>query len=357
MEIFLIIVIVLLVVALVFFIFKNLSNQKKIDYYKMISSNITTMSVIQKMFEILGTNMLASKKIEELNKVILDTYSPRYSTISIFDGNGYEAKASNVEEEYLDCIINVAEDNDFKQNVAKNVSKYITTTVDKTLNYQSASERKIRSAMFCPIYYNNTYLGFWLIEDEADNAFDSISKDEIAKLKSNLGIFIDNVEFQDTIEIADSKDKQTQFFNSLYLYSNVRNELAKYDSSVITAISIDNIPEINEKYGRSTGNEILTKVVNIMKETVSKDDILVRYSGIKLLIIIPNCSVEQKQEEMERILTRFKTISLDRGGENVIPNIKIIMHTFRKQNNIEKEIQKMTRAIDGMKDINTIKII
>lgn len=357
MEIFLIIVIVLLVIALVFFILKNLSSQKKIEYYKMISSNITTMSVIQKMFEILGTNILASKKIEELNKIILDTYSPRYSTISIFDGNGYEAKASNVEEEYLDCIINVAEDNDFKQNVAKNVSKYITTTVDKTLNYQSANERKIRSAMFCPIYYNGTYLGFWLIEDEADNAFDNISKDEIAKLKNNLGIFIDNVEFQDTIEIADSKDSQTEFFNSLYLYSNVRNELAKYDSSVITAISISNIPEINDKYGRSTGNEILAKVVNIMKETVSKDDILVRYSGIKLLIIVPNCSVEQKQEEMERILTRFKTISLDRDDENVVPDVKIIMHTFRKQNNIEKEIQKMSRAIDGMKDINTIKII
>lgn len=357
MEIFLIILIVLLVIALIFFIIKNISNQKKIDYYKMISSNISTMSVIQKMFEILGSNILASKKIEELNKIILETYSPRYSTISIFDGNGYEAKATNVEEEYIECIINVAEDNDFKQNVAKNVSKYLTTSVDKTLSYKSASERKIRSAMFCPIYFNNTYLGFWLIEDESDNAFDSISKDEISKLKNNLGIFIDNVEFQDTIEIADSKDKQTEFFNNLYLYSNVRNLLAKYDSSVITAICIENIPEINEKYGRSTGNEMLNSVVNIIKESVNKEQILVRYSGIKLLIIVPDCSIEEKQGEMERILTRFKTISLVREGEEIKPDIKIIMHTFRKQNNIEKEIQKMTRALDGMRDVNTIKII
>lgn len=357
MTIFLTIVIVILVILLIFFIIKNMISQKKLDYYKMVSSNISTMAVIQKMFEILGSNILANKKIEELNKIILETYSPRYSTISIFDGNGYEAKATNVEEEYVECIVNVADDNDFKANVTKNISKYITTTVDKTLSYKSASERKIRSAMFCPIYFNNTYLGFWLIEDEADNAFDGISKDEIAKIKNNLGIFIDNVQFQDTIEIADSKDKQTGFYNSLYLYSNVRNELSKYDTSVITAISVDNIPEINENYGRNVGNEILLKVVDIMKEFLKDEQILIRYSGVKILVVNPNSTIQENQDLIERMLSRLKTISIIKDGQNISPNVKIIMHSFRKQNNIEKEIQKMTRAINGMKDTNTIKII
>lgn len=357
MTIFLIIVIAILVVALIVFIVKNMISQKKLDYYKMVSANISTMAVIQKMFEILGSNILANKKIEELNKIILETYSPRYSTISIFDGNGYEAKATNVEEEYIDCIVNVADDNDFKINVAKNVSKYITTTVDKTLSYKSASERKIRSAMFSPIYFNNTYLGFWLIEDEADNAFDGISRDELTKLKNNLGIFIDTVQFQDTIEIADSKDKQTGFYNSLYLYSNVRNELSKYDTSVITAISIENIPEINENYGRNAGNEILLKIVEIMKETLQKEQILIRYSGVKLLVVNPNSTIESNQQMIERMLARFKTISIIKDGQNISPEIKIVMHAFRQQNNIEKEIQKMTKALDGMRDLNTIKIM
>lgn len=357
MQIFFIIVIIILVIVLAYFILINAASKKKLDYYKMVSSNISTMAVIQKMFEILGSNIPAVKKVEELNKVILQTYNPRYSTISIFDGNTYEIKASNVEEEYLDCIANVADDNDFKVNVSKDISKYITTSLEKTLSYKSASERKIRSAMFSPIYFNNTYLGFWLIEDEVDNAFDSISKDEVAKIKNNLGIFVDTVQFQDTIEIAESIDKQTGFFNNIYLYSNVRNVLAKYDTSVVSAICIENIPDINDTYGRNAGNEILISVAKAIKEMTTNEKILVRYSGIKLLTIMPNCDIENTQEVMERILARLKTIYVKVNDVEIRPSIKIIMHLFRKQNNIEKEIQKMIRALDGMKDVNTMKII
>ena len=116
MQIFLIILIIILIVGILILLVKFLDSKKKLEYYKMVSTNISTMAVIQKMFEIMGTNIQSDKKIEELNKVILDTYKPRYSTISVFDGNVYEAKATNVEEEYLDCIVNVADDNDFKVN-------------------------------------------------------------------------------------------------------------------------------------------------------------------------------------------------------------------------------------------------
>lgn len=357
MNIFLIIVIVLLVIALAYFLIQRSSLNKKLDYYKMVSSNISTVSVIQKMFDILGTNILANKKVEELNKVILDTYKPRYSTISLFDGNVYEAKATNVEGEYLECVVNVADDNDFKVNVNKNISKYLTTTVEKTLSYQSATERKIRSAMFSPIYYNNTYLGFWIMEDEAPNAFDSISKDELAKIKSNLGIFLDTVQFQDTIELAESKDKQTGFYNNIYLYSNVRNVLSKYDTNVLVALSISNIPEINEKYNRNIGNQLLVSVTDTIKEFAIKNQILIRYSGIKLIIAIPDTEIETTQQVIERMLARLKTIFIKVEDEEVRPDIKLVMHVFRKQNNIEKEIQKMIRALDGMIDVNTMKIM
>lgn len=357
MQIFLIILIIILIVGILVLLVKFLDSKKKLEYYKMVSTNISTMAVIQKMFEIMGTNIQADKKIEELNKVILDTYKPRYSTISVFDGNVYEAKATNVEEEYLDCIVNVADDNDFKANAMKNISKYLTTTTDKTLSYKSATERKIRSAMFSPIFYNNTYLGFWLMEDELDSSFDGISKDELAKIKNNLGIFLDTVQFQSTIEMAESKDKQTGLYNNLYLYSNVRNILLNYDSSTIAAIYISNMMQINEAFDRSVGNELIVSIANAIKELSTKDQILVRYSGIKFVVAVPNSDVETMQDTFERLLARLKTISIKIGENEVRPDIKIITHTFKKQNNIEKEIQKMMRAIDGMRDTNTIKII
>jgi diguanylate cyclase (GGDEF)-like protein len=323
----------------------------------MVSSNVSSMSVIQQMFAIIGENIKAEEKIKKLNSAVIETYNPKYSTISIFDGNNYEIKATNVETEYLDNIANAAGENDFKLNATKNVSKYLSTSIDKTLSYRSAAEREIRSAMFSPIYYKDIYLGFWLLEDTLENAFDNISKEELAKLKNNMGVFLESIQFQSTIENADNIDKQTGLYNNIYLYSNTRQIISSNSNCVIGLICLKNISDINEKYGRNIGNAILTKIVNAIKETVTSDAILIRYSGTKLIIMIPNSINENMQPLIERLFTRFKNEVEYVEDEKVFVEPQALIHTISKQNNIEKEIQKMVSYIEEMTESNTVKII
>ena len=40
------------------------------------------------------------------------------------------------------------------------------------------------------------------MEDNAEDAYESISKDELAKLKDNIGVFIENVIGQENLENA-----------------------------------------------------------------------------------------------------------------------------------------------------------
>lgn len=349
------IVIILLLVIIGMILFSAYNRQ--LNYYKTVSNNVTSMSVIQQMFTIMGDNVPAKEKIEKLNRVILEEYGPKYSTISIYDGTDYEIKSTNVDEEYVPSILNVAEENDFKQNSIKNVSKYLSTTMDKTLTYKSAIERQIRSAMFSPIYYNNMYLGFWIMEDTGENSFDKISKDELAKLKNNLGVFLEVIRFQDTIEEAENIDKQTGYHSNIYLYSNVRKEISKFDSNSFTIIALKDLIDINEKYGRNLGNALIIKISNAIKETVTSDAILIRYSGIKLLIINPDSNAEITQPLIERIFNRIKNEVEYINDEKIYVQPQAVIHTVNKQNNIEKELQKMISYIDEMNDINTIKII
>ncbi|MEG2348481.1 MAG: diguanylate cyclase [Clostridia bacterium] len=356
MSLIIIMLIVIVILALAIWVMYLVYN-KKIGYYKIVSSNLDSMNVVQKMFELTTSSVTADEKILALNSIIIEAYGAKYSTISLFDGNCYELRASNVEKSYKESVANIAEENDFKANAVKNVSKYLTTDITKTLSYKSAVERNIRSAMFSPIYYTNMYLGFWLLEDESDNAFDTISKNELAKIKANMGIFLENINFQKTIEIAENTDKQTGFYNNMYLYSNTRNELNKFENSVFTLICLKNMPDINEEFGRNIGNALLIKVSNALKDILSSDSIFVRYSGIRLLIITPGITSEVLHPIIERALSRLKGEVEYVKDKKVSITSQILMHTFKKQNNIERELQKMVSYIDKMEEIDTIKII
>lgn len=352
-----IIIVILLIVTLIVVGIMYFAVENKLSYYKLISKGINVNSVTQNMFNIMGDNISADQKVYELNKIIIETYRPKYSTISLFDGNGYEARATNVDDTYEEIVSNLAEENDFKANAIKNVSKYITTSPEKTLTYKSAIERKIKSAMFSPIYYNKTYLGFWVMEDTRENAFDNISKSEVAKIKTNMGVFIENTKYQSAIEMAENKDKQTGFFNNIYLYSNVRHFLNETENNVISIVCLKNLQDINIKYDREVGNKILMKVANVLKEIVQADSVIVRNSGLRLMVITKNSNVDTMGQVMEKVLGRIRSEVEYYNNEPINVDVQILMHNVRRQNNIEKEIDKMIQYLDRMSETNTIKVI
>ena len=357
MEILIIILIlvILLILAISIIIFS--AQKRQINNFKSVSKNLANMNILQNMLEIMSSKFSAEDKIKTLNDVIITNYGVKYSTIVTFDGYEYTTSASNVEEIYRDRIKDVALENDFKSNINKNVSKYLTTTPGKTLLYRSAVERRIKSSMFSPIYCNGVYLGFWLLEDTEENAFDNISKTELSKIKSNIGVFLDIVEFQKSIEQAENLDKQTGCYNNLYLYSGARKIIKNNDNNVIAMVCLKNIPDINNAYGRNVGNALLIKATNCIKNFFNKDEILIRYSGIKFLLIIPNMFAESAQPIIERLLAKINLESEYVGEDKITLETQFLLHTIKNQNDIYFEIEKMIEYIDGMNSTNTIKII
>ena len=353
MEVLIIFLAILVVILAAFSIFLVKRNK----YYSVAIGNMSGMVIMQRMFELMASTIPASKKIEELNNIIIEVFNSKSSTISIFDGTNYEIKATNVEPVYIDSIKALAEETDFINNSKQNVSKYLVAAGGRLLGYKSAMERKIRSAMFSPIYYNGMYMGFWLLEDEAENAYDSISKEELAKLKDHIGVFIENVLNQESIESAYNTDKQTGFYNNLYLYSTVRQKTAAEENSSLTLLQLTNLPRINEEYGREVGNRLLEKAAKLMQEVFNESNIFVRYSGSKFCIVSPGTSAETLHATVERYITNIKMQEEVVDGQKVALNLTAAIKNIRKQSNIDKELSKMAEYVEQMKDVNTIKII
>lgn len=352
MELLIITLIITIILILIVTIIITSFQKRQINSLKSVSKNVANMNILQNMLEIMSSKFSSDEKIKNLNDVIITNYGVKYSTISTFDGYEYDSTASNIEAIYRDRLKDIANENDFKVNISKNVSKYLTTAPGKTLLYRSAVERRIKSAMFSPIYCNGIYLGFWLLEDTVSNAFDNIPKSELAKLKANIGIFLDIVGFQKSIEKAQNEDKQTGFYTNLYLYSGARKIIKNNENNTIAMVCLKNIPDINLKYGRNVGNAVLIKATNCIKNFVNKNIILIRYSGIKFLIIIPNMSSQASQPMIERLLAKLNLESEYVGDEKITVNSQFLLHTVKNQNDIDFEIEKMVDYIDGMNSVN-----
>jgi len=330
---------------------------KKFTYYKMAIGNMSAMLIMQRMFELMASPIPAGKKIEELNKIIIEVFGSKYSSILTYDGREYEVKASNLEEPLRSRLQSISEEETFKNNIEKNISKYIVTSGNRYLGYTSAMERKIKSAMFSPIYYNSKYMGFWILEEEAENAYEVISKEELAKLKDNIGVFIENITNQESIENAHNTDKHTGFFNNIYLYSTVRQKTSTIETSALVLMQFVNLPDINEKYGRDIGDKLLIKAANILMDMMSKENILVRYSGSKFCIVCPGITAEIIHSQIENYLSNVKIQEEISNGKNISLETSIVIHTISKQNNLDREISRMSDYLSKMPDTNTIKII
>ncbi len=81
-------------------------------------------------------------------------------------------------------------------------------------------------------------------------------------------------------------------------------KVSKYDSVVF--IDLDDLKKINDKYGHEKGDEILKGFVEVAKEKIRGEDVIIRYGGDEFIIILKNCTLEHAEGIAEKIFAEFK---------------------------------------------------
>ncbi|WP_278359079.1 GGDEF domain-containing protein, partial [Thermus thermophilus] len=62
----------------------------------------------------------------------------------------------------------------------------------------------------------------------------------------------------------------------------------------------------NDTYGHPVGDEVLRRLGRILKESVRKEDLAVRYGGEEFLLVLFGAEREAAKEVVERIRERFR---------------------------------------------------
>lgn len=131
----------------------------------------------------------------------------------------------------------------------------------------------------------------------------------------HLGLVISNISYIGDLKIKSKYDGLTGLFNretfeDVYqkLYNSLRNDERKFS---IMMLDIDNFKDTNDTYGHQLGDEILRRVAECIKDNLRKRDIVARYGGEEMIILLKDIEREEATTIAERILRSISNISVD----------------------------------------------
>ncbi len=319
---------------------------KQVDVLSNMKKNYSTIIVIQKIMEILGEKIPSSKKIEEINDVFLDNYNIMYSTIVSYSQGEHIVKASNVDPSYRSIFEYLIEEPMFKHNVQTHVPKYVTTDSGVPLKYSSASERDIKSVLFLPLYIDEMYAGYWLLEDTRLNAFDELEMVQLSILKDNLGLIIENSNYQAAIENMAISDRLTGLYNRNYLYSTGKNVIDSYQVSTVVICDIDFFKKVNDSYGHDIGDKVLVTIADVSRELLDSEDVFVRFGGEEFVMLLPGKGIPESKPVIDRIKDSIEnTKILITDGKIINVTVSYGISIFKKGENLDDAIKNADIAL------------
>lgn len=351
----LIVIVIILIVAVLGLILYNLSIHKKIQTYKNINQKINNLSVVQDFMSTIGETSTVDEKIKKINNILIEKYEIKYSTIVVFNGAEYEIKASNVDERHWDALRSLQDVDMFKDSITQATPKYVTVNNDQErLPYQKMEFGRAKSAIFFPLYIDNVYIGYWIIESGTPHDFDNVDTTVLEVIKDNIVSVLKTVTHQKTLESIVRTDLFSGLYSEEYLYGEGRKIIDQYTTSTICMFKITNLEEINHKCSRELGNEVIEKISDYIKGNISDQYVFVRYMGPKFVIVFSGVEINGVAEYINDLKEKIENTKIESEEDEkmaAFPRLNFTISTYYKGTGLEEILKKQEEYLDNS-DVN-----
>ena len=170
--------------------------------------------------------------------------------------------------------------------------------------------------------------------------------------------------------LAMAKDLKLENINKAQIVNPADEKVIdKYPTSAVCLFKLVNLPKINEKVSRKTGNEVITQVSKFIKENLSEEYFFVRYSGPKFAIVFSGSDVEGVAQFMQDIKAKVEQLKIESQEDYivkpntkripyVVPKLNVVITTYYKGTALEGVTAKLEEYLDSVdqneSDINYI---
>ncbi len=348
-------IVAILIVVVIGLIIYNLRIHKKIQTFRNINQKITNLSVVQDFMNAIGETSSVDDKITKINDILIEKYEIKYSTIVVFNGAEYIVKASNVDKRHWDSLRGLQDIDMFKDSISKAIPKYVTVNNEsERLPYQQTELGRAKSAIFFPLYIDNVYIGYWIIESGTAHDFDNVDTTVLEVIKDNIVSVLKTIVHQKTLESIVRTDLFTGLYSEEYLYGEGKRIIDQYTTSTICMFRITNLEAINKRFSRELGNAVVTQVGEFVKKNIAQEYVFVRYMGPKFVIAFSGVEITGVADflnDLKAALEKMQVTLVDENNPNksqiAVPRLNFVLSTYYKGTGLEEVLKKLEEYLDN----------
>lgn len=155
-----------------------------------------------------------------------------------------------------------------------------------------------------------------------------------------------------TIEHMSITDELTQIYNRRHFHTRLREEIARHiryhHPLSLLMLDIDHFKKVNDEYGHLVGDRILAGVAGAVKSNTRSVDVVARYGGEEIVVVLPETdenSAAVTAEKIRKSIERCDFMSMEGEKIRVTASIGISsMNMVVNRNN--KESERLVKLAD-----------
>ncbi len=281
-----------------------------------LSSRLSELYILYNLTHILTTTFDLNKIFRNIFQLFHDSLSIDFSSLIFIDS--YAKK--------LNLALNYGSSKQGGKNIIL-PNKKIHEAILKTKSYRSKTIVSLseiinqkKEAISLPmqllgfplVISNQTIVGSLSFFRKGDTRFSREEIDFYQRIIQEVSNILDKIYLfyqtkEDTFRDHLTGVYNRRYFNQRLLMEIKRAERYKRDISILM-IDIDNFKQVNDQFGHVTGDDVLKKLVDILRENLRDSDILVRYGGEEFVALLPETNSENAYIASEKLRAAVELI-------------------------------------------------
>ena len=136
-------------------------------------------------------------------------------------------------------------------------------------------------------------------------------------LADSISLALSNIALRDRLRTQSLRDPLTDLYNRRYMEDALERyvDLAERSGSAtsVLMIDLDNFKRLNDSEGHAKGDAVLRDVASQLVSGVRPADVVSRYGGEELVVLMPNCGLDDAALRAEGLRERIEGLSQAHG--------------------------------------------
>jgi diguanylate cyclase (GGDEF)-like protein len=137
-------------------------------------------------------------------------------------------------------------------------------------------------------------------------------------MADSMSLALSNIALREKLRTQSLRDPLTGLYNRRYMEDALDRYVSLAErtgsSTAVIMIDLDNFKRLNDEHGHAKGDAVLRDVAGQLVGALRPSDVIARYGGEELMVILPGCSLEGAEIKAEALRARIEGLSEVHGA-------------------------------------------